>query len=783
MDLMKNLSETLDGPGMAAVSALAGSDICPCCKCMICECKLKNIDEKTLLDIRKQALIRREFTDEERKRLIEELGLEEVLRMEAEMRRGGRYGTGGEGKTEFTEEERRRLIEELGLEEVLRMEEEMRRGKYGAEKQYRMEGEYGMAGKYGMDRKRKPGETKYDYSFDYYHQPDLEAYEAERRIKEEEERQREIEREKKAQEEAEEAAMKAAEERMAEEELAEQLELEAQDEGIQAEPETQEEASQFFGAEQKEDLIDEFSETPVVGDKVEEWNEEKIKEAEAWTEYKAAEWAGMRHQDMPSVVEAQTQEAVEKVALQYTTGIPDMDKIASHRPSIASRKSVLPQMELQLHAFDKSWLEETEKLSLEQTPKVTKHEEAVPPVAHVKKPKPVEAYSTGPVLRPQKTEFKPELLPLMKKKPPTAAELIQEMEAMSVSSRSSRDTTASKEEEDYFVSDFVSTDKDTKETFLTDICRCLPGYCTCGKQHYTFKKEAETEDFGMGFRPLQVDKMIPSTAEEREKVKEAKDEQEASEKSSCSCIHPEEDLGVTPVVSRIEIVAVPPTRVSEPEVKEKLRGFLTCTDVKYQKTTIIVKPEAVRYKDVIFRAIKREGLDVLDERLIQLTPEQVAEIYNENFGSAYFPMFVQQLSSSPILVIAIAGSNAIKRWNAAVGPEKNIPISWFYPASMRRRFSVNSDILDVMKLSDDFQKAKTEIRYFFPLHIIEPIIISSTMVQDYCDEFIHPTLLKGLYQIVKQRPNDPIIFLAEWLLINNPFQPFYKQIHVALART
>lgn len=27
MDLMKNLSETLDGPGMAAVSALAGSDI------------------------------------------------------------------------------------------------------------------------------------------------------------------------------------------------------------------------------------------------------------------------------------------------------------------------------------------------------------------------------------------------------------------------------------------------------------------------------------------------------------------------------------------------------------------------------------------------------------------------------------------------------------------------------------------------------------------------------------------------------------------------------------
>lgn len=71
---------------------------------------------------------------------------------------------------------------------------------------------------------------------------------------------------------------------------------------------------------------------------------------------------------------------------------------------------------------------------------------------------------------------------------------------------------------------------------IFQICRCLPGYCTCGKEHYTFKKDTETEDFGMGFRPLQVDKLVPSTKEEREKAKEInqKKEGDVSEVSSVS---------------------------------------------------------------------------------------------------------------------------------------------------------------------------------------------------------------------------------------------------------
>jgi hypothetical protein len=66
--------------------------------------------------------------------------------------------------------------------------------------------------------------------------------------------------------------------------------------------------------------------------------------------------------------------------------------------------------------------------------------------------------------------------------------------------------------------------------------------------------------------------------------------------------------------------------------------------------------------------------------------------------------------------------------------------------------------------------------------ILEPIISELYKVEDYCNLYVNPTLLNGLVQLVRKKPADPIIFLAEWLLINNPFQPTVPY-RVALAPT
>lgn len=36
---------------------------------------------------------------------------------------------------------------------------------------------------------------------------------------------------------------------------------------------------------------------------------------------------------------------------------------------------------------------------------------------------------------------------------------------------------------------------------------------------------------------------------------------------------------------------------------------------------------------------------------------------------------------------------------------------------------------------------------------------------------VYPTLLKGLTVLCKEKPDDPIRYLANWLIENNPYKP------------
>jgi hypothetical protein len=38
-------------------------------------------------------------------------------------------------------------------------------------------------------------------------------------------------------------------------------------------------------------------------------------------------------------------------------------------------------------------------------------------------------------------------------------------------------------------------------------------------------------------------------------------------------------------------------------------------------------------------------------------------------------------------------------------------------------------------------------------------------------ERVYPTLLKGLTVLCKEKPEDPIRYLANWLIENNPYKP------------
>ncbi|KAJ8962218.1 hypothetical protein NQ318_018190 [Aromia moschata] len=74
-----------------------------------------------------------------------------------------------------------------------------------------------------------------------------------------------------------------------------------------------------------------------------------------------------------------------------------------------------------------------------------------------------------------------------------------------------------------------------------------------------------------------------------------------------------------------------------------------------------------------------------------------------------------------------------------------------------------------------------KLRIFTPSNcILEPILIDEDKVTDYIGLNLKETLLKGLTQVVRVKPIDPVLFLAEWLLLNNPYQPSFPE-KVALS--
>ena len=72
--------------------------------------------------------------------------------------------------------------------------------------------------------------------------------------------------------------------------------------------------------------------------------------------------------------------------------------------------------------------------------------------------------------------------------------------------------------------------------------------------------------------------------------------------------------------------------------------------------------------------------------------------------------------------------------------------------------------------SDSAEAAAREIRFFFPAAVMEPMP-SAAECRDYVNKHINPTLLAGLTELVKAKPQEPLQHLADWLLANNPNKP------------
>ncbi|XP_039259811.1 nucleoside diphosphate kinase homolog 5-like [Styela clava] len=191
--------------------------------------------------------------------------------------------------------------------------------------------------------------------------------------------------------------------------------------------------------------------------------------------------------------------------------------------------------------------------------------------------------------------------------------------------------------------------------------------------------------------------------------------------------------------------------------------------ITLERTLAIVKPDAMDKATEIEDLIMRKGFMILQKRKIHLTPEQASDFYSEHYGKMFFPSLIANISSGPILVMVLGKNNAVKDWNETMGHANPFKARDYQPQTLRAIYG-KDHTRNAVHGSDNMKSAEREIGFLFSGNILEPISTQQS-AKDYVTKQVQPTLLHGLTALCKQKPVDPITWLADWLIENNPRKP------------
>lgn len=97
-----------------------------------------------------------------------------------------------------------------------------------------------------------------------------------------------------------------------------------------------------------------------------------------------------------------------------------------------------------------------------------------------------------------------------------------------------------------------------------------------------------------------------------------------------------------------------------------------------------------------------------------------------------------------------------------------------FPKSIRAQFGTNVT-RNAVHGSDSPASATREIKFFFPNQDLELDIYSKEYSDLYIKENLENILIEGLTALAKEKPKNKPVWLANWLLENNPNKPKESQ--------
>jgi nucleoside-diphosphate kinase len=131
----------------------------------------------------------------------------------------------------------------------------------------------------------------------------------------------------------------------------------------------------------------------------------------------------------------------------------------------------------------------------------------------------------------------------------------------------------------------------------------------------------------------------------------------------------------------------------------------------YEKSLIIIKPDAVQRNLIgeIIARFERKGLKLIGLKMMNVQDAVLEEHYAHIKDKPFFPGIRDFMKSSPVIVMALEGINAVSSIRLLVGPTK----AWEANAgTIRGDFSLSTQS-NIVHASDSVESGEEEVRRFF----------------------------------------------------------------------
>ena len=141
------------------------------------------------------------------------------------------------------------------------------------------------------------------------------------------------------------------------------------------------------------------------------------------------------------------------------------------------------------------------------------------------------------------------------------------------------------------------------------------------------------------------------------------------------------------------------------------------THEKTERSLIIIKPDAIQRSLVgtIVSRFENKGLIIIGMKMMHLEDAVLAEHYSHIADKPFFPRIAKFMKSAPVIVMAVAGINAVGAIRTIVGPTKGFEAAG---GTIRGDYSISMQS-NIVHASDSVENGEIEIaRFFKPEEIV-----------------------------------------------------------------